>query len=346
MSEVLGAGNKAGREVVKVVTLDGAQRASIVLRELGEDAAAAVMRHMDESVIGAITASVLPSSKITAELRNDVMRSFADEIGANANSGLGYLSRVLSAALGEKRAKEIIQRLGGKRGRAAAQFAANADPRLLAHVVATERPQTLALLLAQLPHDTGAAMLSFLPEPLVADTLFRFTTLDTVSATAVNELRMMMGELLASDEVSSRRLANLGGAKRTADILNHLQAGMSERVMELIEARDPGTAETIRENLFTFSDLVRLSDRSLQILLREVPTERLAPSLRLEDEDTRNRFYKNMSSRSVEVLREELRSGPPMRKSDALAAQGEVVEIALRLAGEGRIAIGAAEELI
>jgi flagellar motor switch protein FliG len=344
MSEVLRVG-KAEREGAKAA-LDGAQRASIVLRELGEDAAAAVMRHMDESVIGAITASVLPSSKITAELRNDVMRGFADEIGANANSGLGYLSRVLSAALGEKRAKEIIQRLGGKRGRAAAQFAANADPRLLAHVVVTERPQTLALLLAQLPHDTGAAMLSFLPEPLVADTLFRFTTLDTVSAIAVNELRMMMGELLASDEVSSRRLSNLGGAKRTADILNHLQAGMSERVMELIEARDPGTAETIRENLFTFSDLVRLSDRSLQILLREVPTERLAPSLRLEDEDTRNRFYKNMSSRSVEVLREELRSGPPMRKSDALAAQGEVVEIALRLAGEGRIAIGAAEELI
>ncbi len=344
MSEVLEAGNKAGREALR--SLDGAQRAAIVLRELGEETAAAVMRHMDESVIGAITSSVLPVSKVPVDLRNEVMRGFADEIGANSNSGLGYLSRVLAAALGETRAKEIIQRLGGKRSRAAAQFAANADPRMLAHVVASERPQTLALLLAQIPHDTGAAMLSFLSEALVADTLFRFTTLDTVSATAVNELRMMMGELLASDDVGSRRLSNLGGAKRTADILNHLQSGMSERVMELIEERDPGTAETIRENLFTFSDLVRLSDRALQVLLREVSTERLAPSLRLENEETRSRFYKNMSSRSVDVLREELRSGPPMRKSDALAAQSEVVEIALRLASEGRIAIGAAEELI
>ncbi len=342
MSEVLD-GSAAARESAKA--LAGAQRAAIVLRELGEEAAAAVMRHMDEAVISLISASMLPQNQVTADMRDEVMRGFTEDLGGG-NAGMNYIGRVLASALGEARAKDILQRLGGKGRRSGAGFA-NADPRLLAIQVANERPQTLALLLGQLPHDTGAAMLSFLPELLVADTLFRFTTLDTVSATAVNELRAMMGELLASsDDGGGRRLANLGGAKRTADILNHLQSGVSERVMEMIEARDPGTAETIRENLFTFLDLVRLSDRALQVLLREVPSERLAPSLRLVDEETRSRFYKNMSARSVEVLREELRSGPPMRKSDALAAQSEVVEIALRLAGEGRIAIGAAEELI
>ena len=81
MSEALGTGNKAGRDAGKI-TLDGAQRAAIVLRELGEDTAAAVMRHMDESAIGTITASVLPPSKVTAELRNDVMRDFAEEVRA------------------------------------------------------------------------------------------------------------------------------------------------------------------------------------------------------------------------------------------------------------------------
>jgi flagellar motor switch protein FliG len=98
--------------------------------------------------------------------------------------------------------------------------------------------------------------------------------------------------------------------------------------------------------LFTFIDLGKLTDRSLQILLREVPGEKLAPALRLVDEILRASFFKNMSARQVEILKEELRSGPPMRRADALAAQSEVVEIALRLAGEGRISINATEEMI
>ena len=273
--------------------LDGAQRAAIVLRELGEDTAAAVMRHMDESVIGAITASVVPPHKIAAELRDEVMRGFADEIGVNGASGLGYLSRVLSAALGETRAKEIIQRLGGKRGRAAAQFAANADPRMLAHVVAAERPQTLALLLAQLPHDTGAAMLSFLPEPLVADTLFRFTTLDTVSATAVNELRLMMGELLANDDAGNRRLSNLGGAKRTADILNHLQS----RRVRAGHGADRGARsghrrDDPRKPVHLHRPRPALRPGAADPVARGAHRAAGAVASRLEDEDIRNRSTK------------------------------------------------------
>ena len=53
-----------------------------------------------------------------------------------------------------------------------------------------------------------------------------------------------------------------------------------------------------------------------------------------------------MSARQVEILKEELRSGPPMRRADALAAQAEVVEVALRLSNEGRIAISATEEMV
>jgi flagellar motor switch protein FliG len=209
-----------------------------------------------------------------------------------------------------------------------------------------ERPQTLALLLAHLPHDTGASMLTFLPEPLATEAIYRFTTLDVVLPGAVNELREMLGELVENNASEGRRLTNLGGAKQTADILNHLQSGLSERMMVSIEARDHDTAERIRENLFTFVDLSGLSDRNLQILLREVPSDKLAPALRMVDEAIRTKFFQNMSARMVEVLKEELQSGPPMRRADALAAQGAVVEVALRLAAEGRITINASEEMV
>lgn len=328
--------------------LSGAERAAVVLHELGEDVAAVVLRQMDEAAIARVSGAMARLRRIPAQTRDEVMIAFEADlgVGGGGDDGYRYISKVLVSALGEVRAQEIINRLSKTDRSSSFHMQVNADPRTLAMQMASERPQTLALLLAQLPHDTGAAMLSYLPEKLAAEAVYRFTTLDAVSPDAVSELREMMTELLANSDNGGRRLANLGGAKQAADILNHLQSGLSDRVMEAIDGYDSATADKIRENLFTFLDLVKLSDRALQILLREVPNERLAPALRLVDEGVRSRFYQNMSARTAEILQEELKSGPPMRKSDALAAQSEVVEIALRLGAEGRIAVNASEELV
>ncbi|OYV33171.1 MAG: flagellar motor switch protein FliG [Acidocella sp. 20-61-6] len=336
----------AGRQAAPAA-LSGAERVAIVLRELGEDIAIAVMRQMDETAIGRITGAMARLNRVSADAREEVLRNFEADLGGGGlgEDALRYINRVLVSALGEVRAQEIFGRLSrGERAQTQGSGFA-ADPRTLAMQMAGERPQTLALLLAQLPHETGAAMLSFLPEPLAAEAIYRFTTLDAVSPEAVRELREMMSEL-ANSEDGGKRLANLGGAKQAADILNHLQIGLSERMMGAIEQKDHETAEKIRENLFTFLDLSGMSDRMLQIVLREVPSDRLAPALRLADEAVRQRFFQNMSVRTAEVLQEELRSGPPIRSSEAIAAQSEILEIALRLAAEGRIAINATEEMV
>jgi flagellar motor switch protein FliG len=328
-------------------SLTGAERAAIVLRELGEEVAVNVLRQMDEAAIAKVSAAMARLRKISPLVCNHVMQSFEADfaVGSIGDEGMRYIGKVLVSALGEVRAREIMARLT-QGERLAGRAMIDADPRTLAMQVANERPQTLALLLAQLPHDTGAAMLSFLPETLAAEAIYRFTTLDSVSPEAARELHEMLTELTANADNGGRRLANLGGAKQAAEILNHLQSGLSERVISVIEAQDAPIAEKIRENLFTFVDLVKLTDRTLQVLLREVPQDRLAPALRTVDETVRERFTQNMSSRMAEILREEIRSGPPIRRADVLAAQSEIVEVALRLAAEGRIAISASEEFV
>jgi len=321
----------------------GAERAAIVLLELGQDVASTVMRYLDETAINNISAAMITIRRVAAEDAAPVMESFAAELGFAGGDGLDYLQNILSTALGETRAREIVESL---QRRSTGPLRFNTDPRILAMHMANERPQTLALLLAQLPHETGAAMLSFLPEDLVAEAVYLFTTLDTVSPHAISELRAMLAELMASAEDGGKRLDNLGGARQTADILNHLQSVKSENVMRRLEDRDSITAGKIRENLFTFADLAKLSDRALQIIMREVSPDRLAPALRLGDESIRERFFTNLSTRTVDIIKEELKSGPPMRKTDILAAQSEIVEIALRLAAEGKITINAAEEVV
>ena len=328
--------------------LSGAERAAMVLRELGEETAAAVLREMDEAAVNRISLAMTTLKATPPAVREDIMLAFASDLGITGvgGDGMKFLNRVLVSALGETQAREILDRLSRSERRSAFHLPANAAPRTLAMQMVHERPQTIALLLAHIPHEIGANLLTFLPEPLAAESLYRFSTLDVVSPGAVIELRDMLEELMSNSATGGRRVGNLGGAKQTADILNHLQTGMSDMVLGAIDARDTKTAEKIRENLFTFLDLGKLTDRSLQILLREVPGDKLAPALRLVDESLRARFFQSLSARQVEVLKEELRSGPPMRRADALAAQSEVVEVALRLSGEGRITISATEEMV
>jgi flagellar motor switch protein FliG len=285
--------------------------------------------------------------KVTFDVRERIIATFVQDFGIAdiGEDGMKFLTAVLTSALGETQARTILEQLSRADSESPFQ---KIDAQTLAMQMGNERPQTLALLLAHIPHDTGAAMLSYLPEQLAADALYRYTLLDTVSPGAVNELRDMLGEIIANNAGGGlgRQLANLGGPRQAADILNQLQSGLSERVMTAISKRDVETADKIRANLFTFLDLIKLSDRAIQILLREVASERLVIALRPVDETLREKFFTNMSSRMVDLLKEELANGPPLRRSDALAAQSEIVAIALKLSNEGRIVINASEDLI
>ena len=330
------------------LSLSGAERAALVLRELGEDLATQIFKEMDENTINRISSAMTAMKTVPTQVRDDVMVSFAADIGVSNYSGdsLKFLTRVLTNAMGEQPGKEIIDRLRRQERRTVFQLPPNTDARTLAMLMANERPQTLALLLAHIPHEMGASLLTYLPESLAADALYRFSNLDVVSPTVVKELRDMLEEMATQTGGSGRRMADLGGAKQTADILNHFSATLSENVLNAIHERDVKTADKIRENLFTFIDLGKLNDRSLQIILREVAAERLASALRLVDSELLERFLQNLSARQVEILREELANGPPIRRSDALAAQGEIVEIALRLSAEGQISINASEDMV
>jgi len=343
--------DQAGKSKVDAVTvtaLSGAERAAIVLQELGEETAASILREMDEAAVTRISAAMATMRLTPPGLREQVIDQFTTDMISHGLSGdsMKYLSRVLTTALGESQAREILRRLSKGDPNRTFRLPPNADPRTLAMQMERERPQTIALLLAYIPQDIAADMVAFLPEELATEALYRFSILDVVSPNAVQELQSMVDELMSAAALGGRRVSNLGGVKQAADILNHLQADFMASVLGNIDDRDNPTAEKIRENLFTFADLIKLPDRSLRILLREVANELLAPALRLAGKELKERFFTNISARQREILMEEVNDGPSMRRADVLAAQGEIVAIALRLSAEGKIAVNAAEEMI
>jgi len=109
--------------------------------------------------------------------------------------------------------------------------------------------------------------------------------------------------------------------------------------MAALEEEDPELATEIRNYMFNFEDVLKLDDRSIQEVLREVSSEDLAKALKLVDESMREKIYRNMSKRGAEMLKEELEMMPPIRLSEVEASQRRIVEITKKLEGEGKIVI-------
>jgi flagellar motor switch protein FliG len=132
----------------------------------------------------------------------------------------------------------------------------------------------------------------------------------------------------------------LGGVKTTAEILNLMGNAVETSVLDYIRESDSDLAQKIMDNMFTFDDLVKLDDKGIQAVLKEVQSETLVISLKGATPELRERIFKNMSSRAAETLREDLETRGPVRVADVESEQKELLKIVRRLSDEGEIVMG------
>ena len=102
---------------------------------------------------------------------------------------------------------------------------------------------------------------------------------------------------------------------------------------------DAELAEEVRALMFVFEDILKLDDRAIQLVLKDVDTKDLALALRGATEDVKERILANMSSRGAEMLREEMEFMPPQRRRVIEEAQTKIVAVVRRLEDAGEIVI-------
>ncbi|MBI2605351.1 MAG: hypothetical protein HYW49_04650 [Deltaproteobacteria bacterium] len=129
----------------------------------------------------------------------------------------------------------------------------------------------------------------------------------------------------------------IGGIKAAADMVKNLDGPTRERILAGVAAKDPRVAEEIRKNMFVFEDLLVLPDREMQVFLREIPHAMLATALRTASEEFKAAVFRGFSARARQMLREEMEAQGRRRRSEVEAAQAEIIAIARRLEGEGKI---------
>ena len=110
--------------------------------------------------------------------------------------------------------------------------------------------------------------------------------------------------------------------------------------MNAIQSQDKDIGTQIQDLMFVFENLGAVDDRSIQTLLRDVPSDVLQKALKGADDTLKEKFFKNMSKRSAEMFKEDLQAMGPVRVSDVEAAQKDILSAARKLADAGQIMLG------
>jgi flagellar motor switch protein FliG len=334
--------------MVEAVQVKGTERAAILLMTLGEQTAASVLRHMDVEEVQRLGVAMAGLADVPRERVTDVLGELLVAVQGKTAIGIGtndYLRKVLTDSLGERRAGALLGRIVKGRDSTGIDALKWMEPRAVAEVIKGEHPQIVATILAHLPSQQAADVLQHFDTAAQADVALRVARLDEVPETALQELDAIVER--QTKEASAIKTARLGGVKAAADMINLLGPGAQTAMIDAIRAEDAELGELIKDALFVFDNLLKVDDRGMQAILREVQADTLATALKGADEEIREKVFKNMSKRAAEILRDDIASKGPVRLSDVEQAQKEVLAVALRLAEEGTIMLaGGGDEFV
>jgi flagellar motor switch protein FliG len=322
---------------------EGLEKSATLLIALGEDLAAEVLRQLGPREVQKLghamaTLKTVPRVKVEAVL--DEFHQTAVEHGAVHVDTDNYIRSVLTKALGDDKASNLISRIlqGGETS--GIEGLKWMDAPTVADLIKNEHPQIIATILVHLEHDQASEILNHFTERLRNDVVLRIATLEGIQPAALRELNEAMMRILSGS--ASVKHTAMGGVRTVAEILNFIGATNETSVVDAIREYDPDLAQKILDEMFVFENLLDIDDRSIQLILREVQSDSLILALKGASPDLREKIFKNMSQRAAEMLREDLESKGPVRLSEVEAEQKEILKVVRRLADEGQIVLGGA----
>jgi flagellar motor switch protein FliG len=258
-----------------------------------------------------------------------------------ARGGVEYARKLLVKSLGPEMAKRLLDRLV-KSFESTVVFTAleKADPQQLSKFILAEHPQTIALILAHLKPAQAAQLVGLLPDDVRVDVITRMASLDEISPEVITRISSVIEQRMKSLGGSAHE--SYGGVRAVAELLNRLDRGVSSPVLEAIEGDAPDLAVSIRNLMFVFEDLAVVDDAAIREIIQRADKKVLTIALKGTTEDIRGRFFKNMSKRAADLVKEEMDVLGAIRLREVEKAQRDIVAIARKLEEEGLLVTGAA----
>ena len=323
-------------------TTTGLRKAAILMLSLGEDAAAEVFKHLREDDIEQLTREISMIGIIQPTEKDTILEEFYTLSMAKsyvAEGGVEYAKAILIKSLGPEEARKIIDRIMKMLQSTEGFYSLeNIDPTQLSKFIQNEHPQTVALILAQLDSTKAAELLTALPENLRANVALRMASLKDISPDVVERVSAFIAKKLKA--IGSFGRESHGGVRAVAEVLNRMERSTSRGVLEKVEQENPQLAISIRDMMFVFDDLLLVDDAGIREILQRADKKALTLALKGTSPELQQLFFKNMSQRAVEIMKEEMEVLGPVKVREVEKAQQEVVALVTKLNEEGVITVG------
>ena len=333
----------------KKSNLLGREKVAVLMVTLGNEIASEIYKLLDDTSIEIVTLEIANLRKVPPELKLEVMKEAQEILMARefmARGGVEYARDILERALGPERAQNLLSRVTASLQVRPFDFMRHTDPQQVLGFIQGEHPQTIALIMSYLEPQQAALIISGLPAVMQAEVAKRIAKMDRITPEILREVERVLERKLST--VMGQDFTLAGGVDAVVAIINSADRATERNIMEYLEENDPELAEEIKKRLFVFEDILRLDDRSLQRVLREIELKELGLALKGATEDLRAKFFKNMSKRAAEMLKEDMEFMGPVRVKDVEEAQQKIVNVvrSLEEAGEIIIATGGEDELV
>jgi len=327
---------------------DNFRRAAIVLVLMGDEVSSEVMKFLSQEEAKELSKAIFLLGNIAPREAETVLHEFHQLAVAQdyvAQGGVDFARKILSKAYGSDIAKRLLEHVTKSLGPINLDLLSKADPQQLAKFIEQEHPQTIALVLAHLPASMAAQMLGIFNPEMRADIAMRMANIEQISQEIITKITAILRQKLEAVGDFSRE--SYGGVRAVAELFNRMDWMTGKAILEKIEEKDPNLAVTIRNLMFVFDDIMTVDEQAVKEILKEVDKKVLGMAMKGTSEQLKQRFYKNMSERAVELLKEDMEYMGAVKVKDVEQAQQDIVNIIRRLDEQGVISLkGGGEQYV
>jgi flagellar motor switch protein FliG len=320
--------------------LTGPRKAAILISLLGEDPAASILRNLSKGDLHRLTEELAVLGHVPFEVAFNVLVEYQDMVSAQdfiAVGGHDVASRLLVKAFGENAAKGMLEGLGQVEAPSDNTSLRRADPQQIAKFLEGERSQTKAMILGQLDTRQASAVLMKMEPEVRAECVRLLANLGRSSPAVAAKVSAVLSRSLGS-RIEQARPAD-SGFKTVAELMNRLDSLAAREILDSIERDEPSLANSIRDLMFTFDDFLGVAETQIRELMNSIDKKTLMVALKGASEELRSLFYKTMSSRAIEMMKEDSEMMGPVRGKDVAKAQQEIVAVARKLESEGKLVL-------
>ncbi|MFO7724003.1 MAG: flagellar motor switch protein FliG [Oceanipulchritudo sp.] len=318
------------------------RRIAMFLVMIGPDNAARILKSFDDLEIEAISREMVEIELIDEAIQQAVLREFSGlllESAGSVKGGYEVALEVLEKTKGTYAARNIVGKMAPtKDSKEVIDEIGEMEARQIANLIKGEQPQTISFLLGSMEEHKAAELIQLLPPDIRSEVVLRMGNLEPTPGTILNKVVKNLSRHL--DNRGHQTMTHFGGANRVAKILNLVDKSISKVLLTELEENDSTLGAQVRQKMFSFNDLIRITVPDMQRIMREIDTSTLVLAMKPAPEILKEKIYSSLSKRAAEGLRDELDMLGSVRLKEVEAAQESIIGVVRQLEEDGEVSLG------